>query len=541
MDVNTSFARTVVDQFVRDGVREAVVAPGSRSAPLTLAIANDARLRLHVVVDERSAAFVALGIGKATGVPALLVCTSGTAAAHFHPAVLEASHAAVPMIVLTADRPPELIGVGAPQTIDQTNLFGGAVRYFSEPGPPEDHEVGADGARGWRVLARTAYRSAVGSHPGPVHLNLGFREPLIPSGDEVVLGRPLEGGEPAAAVVRPIDIALTPKSLVIAGDGATDSLVSLPSGVPIFADPLSGLRGEPNAITTFEALLRAGLPSELMPDQVVRLGGLPASSNLGALTGLAVPQVGVVSRGRRLDPTRAVTEWIDAPVEFAGEVDQEWANAWTDAERRARAALDAHLLGRESLDGCAVAALLPTIMSPGSIVTLNSSMAIREWEWVMPRSDVSVLSNRGVNGIDGFIATSCGVALASGEPVVGITGDLGFLHDVGSLATLASLRLPSVKIIVNDNDGGGIFEFLPPRTLDEFEQCFGTPHGLDLAQIVAGFGVGVSHVSSRPDLAAFLSGNRDGISVAIMSTDRQSSRALAADLFVAAIRGFQEH
>lgn len=536
MDINSSFARTLVEEFVRAGVREAIVSPGSRSAPLALAIANEPRMRMRMVVDERSAGFLALGIGKVSQVPALLVCTSGTAAAHYHPAVLEASHAAVPMIVVTADRPPELIGVGAPQTIVQTNLFGGAVRFFGEPGPPEDHSVGADGARGWRALAGAAFEHAVGRHPGPVHLNLGFREPLIPSGDAIVLEAPRSGAAGAyeREVPEPGCVELTPRTIVIAGDGAADSVLGGLDGVPIFADPLSGMRGLSNAVTSFEAVQRSGIDKDLMPDQVLRLGGLPASSKLSAITGAAVPQVGVTSRGRQLDPTRTVTRWVEGPVRCVGEVDRAWAERWFEVERTARAAIDDELAQRGLLDGSVLASLLPSMLSSETIVTLNSSLSIREWEWVMPRSTTRVLANRGVNGIDGFVASSCGVAIGAGAPIVGVTGDLGFLHDLGSLVTLATVPMPPVKIIVNDNDGGGIFELLPPRELGEFEKVFGTPHGRDLSRIASGCGVEVRTLPSRVELEAFLAQDLPGLSVGVMHTDRGMTRTRTEAMFQAA-------
>ena len=550
MDINSSFARTLMSEFVEQGVRHVVVCPGSRSAPLTLAAHATEQLTMHVVIDERSAAFVALGIGKATGTPAVLICTSGTAGAHFFAAVLEASHAAVPMIVLTADRPPELIGVGAPQTIDQTNLSGDAVRFFSEPGCPEDHPVGADGTRGWRSLADDAVIAATGKHPGPVHLNLAFREPLIPNSEPVECEPPLiqilnaSGCHSSTAAVpstessssgepgEPFKIAITPRTLIIAGDGAAALMPTIPPRVPIFADPLSGLRHHPQAITTFEALVRAGMLEQYPPDQVIRLGALPASGNLGTVLELPVPQIAVRSRGRTIDPNRTVTQWVDGPADCVGAGDFEWEERWAHAERVARETLDQDLAG-EHCDGMTIAYDVTTEVPEATTIMVNSSLSIRECEWVMPRRSLRMCSNRGVNGIDGFLSSCIGMAIGGNSPVVGITGDLGFLHDLGALISAQLLRTRSCKLIVVDNDGGGIFSFLPPARLSEFETCFGTPHGMDLAAMSTAAGVPTERIASRSALRAWIKEPTTGLQVAIVPTDRSIAPTRVSERFAA--------
>ncbi len=323
-DATTAFARALVDEWARAGVHEACVAPGSRSAPLALALAADDRIRVHVHLDERSAAFFALGTAKASGSPAVVLCTSGTAAANFHPAVLEASHARTPLIVCTADRPPELRDTGAGQTVDQLDLYGRAVRWFCEVGVPGDHP-GA--GTSWRSIAARAVAESVGPPAGPVHLNLAFREPLVPTGAPLVdaPGRP--DGRPWTSVTRPTRVPdeatvariaaavrAQPRGLIVAGwgsdasAGAVDRFAAA-AGWPVLADPISGLRQGPHAVSTYEALLRSpGFAERHRPELVLRLGAAPTSKPLTAWLGPEVPQLLVDPDAAWLDPGRGVAE-----------------------------------------------------------------------------------------------------------------------------------------------------------------------------------------------------------------------------------------
>src|SRR5215218_6701853 len=327
-DATTAFARALVDELARAGVHDACVAPGSRSAPLALALAADGRIRVHVHLDERSAAFFALGTAKASGSPAVVLCTSGTAAANFHPAVLETRHARTPLIVCTADRPPELRDTGAGQTVDQLALYGRAVRWFCEVGVPSDHP-GA--GTSWRSIAARAVAESVGPPAGPVHLNLAFREPLVPTGAPLVdaPGRP--DARPWTAVTRPTRapdeatvariadaIRGQPRGLIVAGWGSDASAggldrVATAAGWPVLSDPISGLRQGSHAVSTYEALLRnPGFAERHRPDLVLRLGAAPTSKPLTAWLGPAVPQLLVDPDAAWLDPGRGVADRIAA-------------------------------------------------------------------------------------------------------------------------------------------------------------------------------------------------------------------------------------
>ncbi|MGQ0823886.1 MAG: 2-succinyl-5-enolpyruvyl-6-hydroxy-3-cyclohexene-1-carboxylic-acid synthase [Actinomycetota bacterium] len=513
-DVNASFAMTVVDEWARLGVTDAVISPGSRSAPLALALARDPRIAVSVVVDERSAAFCALGIGLATGTPAILVCTSGTAAANFHPAVIEAQHARVPMLVLTADRPPELRAIGAGQTIDQAKLYGDAVRWFHDPGPPRD---APDARAQWRTFACRAAAEAVGPPAGPVHCNLPLREPLVAIGvPPDTSGRP--NGQPWVTNTRAprvVDDATInrlarlvrehPDGLLVAGWGArvsaeTTQRFAAAAGWPILADPISNVRTGPLAISTYDALLRTPeFAHNHRPSLVVRVGA-PLTSKV-ATTWLdgSIPHVLIDPDDSWLDPGRVARERIAADAEpllsklaraLTAPRRSPWLQSWIAAEREGRVALDAALDELdEPIEGL-VARDLAAVLPDGANLVVASSLPVRALEWCMaPREGVRVFANRGVNGIDGFVSTALGIATASAAPTAALVGDLCFLHDTSGL--LGARDAAPVTFVIIDNDGGGIFSYLPQSQLpaDEFETLFGTPHGLDLVAVARAYGV----------------------------------------------------
>jgi 2-succinyl-5-enolpyruvyl-6-hydroxy-3-cyclohexene-1-carboxylate synthase len=512
-DATTAFARALVDEWARAGVTDACLAPGSRSAPLALALAADDRMRVHVHVDERSAAFFALGTAKARGRPAVVLCTSGTAAANFHPAVLEASHARTPLIVCTADRPPELRDTGAGQTVDQINLYGRAVRWFCEVGVPEDHP-GAGTA--WRSVAARAIAEASGPPAGPVHLNLAFREPLVPTGEPLVDAPGRADGRPWTTVTRPTRMPDTetvarfaaavrehPRGLVVAGwgsDASADVVERFASaaGWPVLADPISGLRGGPIAVSTYEALLRSpGFADRHRPDLVLRLGAAPTSKPLSTWLEPGVPQVLVDPDGAWLDPGRGSAERVAVEADpllatLADALtpsavgDTAWPDVWRAAEDVARAALDDLLDGWETPFEGRVARDVVDTLPDGATLLVASSMPVRDVEaFARPRAGIRFLANRGVNGIDGFVSTALGAAAVSSGPTVALLGDLCLLHDSDGLVGAAD-RGVDVTFVVLDNDGGGIFSFLPQADLPEyFELLFGTPHGVDLAALAA--------------------------------------------------------
>ena len=493
-----TFVATMIDEWVRAGVTDAVVAPGSRSTPLTLALARDGRLRIHVHLDERAAGFFALGLGLATGAPAVVVTTSGTAAVELHPAVVEASQARVPMIVCTADRPPELHHVAAPQTVDQNRLFGGTVRWFVDPGTADALPV-----EHWRSIASRMVVEAVGSSsgPGPVHVNLPFRDPLVATAGELPAGRadgaPWHVSQPLAVPNRhqmsmPHAETGVVKGLVVAGQGAPRSVLDL--GWPVLADPRSGLRGSDTAIAAFDGVLRSGRAG--VPDVVVRVGQPPASKVLGQWLAALPPatmQIVVDHDGAWPDPERSAWMRTSSVPAFDVAVDQEWLAWWVDAEQRAQEAIEGVLRGSGELTEPGVIRVLTREAGADTTFFVSSSMPIRDIEWFgHPSSTHRVLSNRGANGIDGVVSTALGVAAADPErPVVAIVGDLAFLYDASALLW-AARRDVDLTIVVVDNDGGGIFSFLPQRAELEpatFERFFGTPHGVDLRALAAVHGI----------------------------------------------------
>lgn len=568
---NRRLALTLVDELVRAGLTDACLAPGSRSAPLALTLAEHPDVRLHVHLDERSAAFFALGAAKASGRPAVVLCTSGTAAANLHPAVLEADYAHTPLLVLTADRPPELRGTGANQTVDQIKLYGSSVRLFCEVGPPAPaaaaggaQGAGAHGAGGgddaaagryWRSLAGRAWAAALGPPAGPVHLNLAFAEPLVPERleGEPAPGRP--GGVPWTRVSRhrqlpdPAEVEAlaeavrgTPRGLLVAGwgvrldPGAVDAFTSA-SGWPVLADPLSGARRGPAAVSTYDSLLRLpGFAAGHRPDLVLRVGAAPTSKALAGWLDESVPQVMVDPDSGWPDPGRAVSGRLvadpsalleavaavvvrrraargaaaparradqatagrgapatgtRAPHDTAGRADQAarhaWLDGWLRAEALARRTIDELLDASEEPFEGRVARDLVAALPDGATLMVGSSMPVRDVDaFAAPREGLRLLANRGVSGIDGFVATALGVAAATDGPVAALCGDLSFLHDATTLLE-AARRPRGVVLVVCDNDGGGIFSFLPQARLpgSYFETLFATPHGLDLADLAA--------------------------------------------------------
>ena len=495
MTVQAEFCATVVDEWIRGGLTHAVIAPGSRSTPLAIALAARPELRIRVVLDERSAAFVALGVGLATGRAALVLTTSGTAAAELLPAAVEAHHARVPLLLATADRPWEALEVRAPQTIEQTRLFDGIARFAASPGVPD-----LVSARSWRSLAARALietrHNPAG--PGPVHLNLPFREPLLPDlPDEMRAGRP-DGGpwhrfDTSPSGLTPLGVAGR-RGLVVAGAGAPSAGSLQQLGWPVLADPRSGAR-VPHRLTVaaVDTLLRVpGFADAHKPDVVVHFGEPWASRVLNEwLAASNAEHVVVDPHGVWPDPQRLAMTIVRGPVAVVAEEAPEdgWVDRWTRAEAAAQRAIEQTLaMPAHAPSASAVLRGLLASAAPNETLFVASSMPIRDLEWFgAPRDGVRVLSNRGANGIDGLVSTAAGIAWAvPTEPVTAVLGDLGFLHDVGGLRAAAGLE--NLDYVVIDNDGGAIFDFLPQATAldaDVFRALFTTPHGLDLDAVAA--------------------------------------------------------
>jgi 2-succinyl-5-enolpyruvyl-6-hydroxy-3-cyclohexene-1-carboxylate synthase len=588
-DANRRLALTLVDELARCGLTQACLAPGSRSAPLALALAEHPAVRLDVHVDERSAAFFALGAAKAAGRPAAVLCTSGTAAANLHPAVVEADHSRAPLLVLTADRPPELRGTGANQAVDQVKLYGDGVRLFCEVGAPDPTAAGPDdrgAGRYWRSLASRAWAAASGPPAGPVHLNLAFAEPLLPDalGGAPAPGRP--GGAPWTLAARPSlrpgaeevaalrdAVRASPRGLLVVGWGtsprpaAVDAFAAA-AGWPVLADPLSGARRGPAAISTYDSLLRVeAFAAGHRPDLVVRIGAGPTSKALTGWLDGSVPQIVVDPEGGWPDPARTASQRLvadpsalleavaaalsqgrgatgGAPPRVAGrerapgpepgpgpgilppgggpeeampwtraggaEASIGWARGWLQrwlaADAVARRTIDELLDASEEPFEGRVARDLVAALPDGATLVVGSSMPVRDVDaFAAPREGLRLLANRGASGIDGLVATALGAAAAGRGPTAALLGDLAFVHDATSVLG-AARRSPGAVLVVCDNDGGGIFSFLPQARLPApwFESLFATPHGLDLARLAAAAGIAAQRVTKASELVPAL-------------------------------------
>jgi 2-succinyl-5-enolpyruvyl-6-hydroxy-3-cyclohexene-1-carboxylate synthase len=523
---NATACATLVDEWVRCGVRHVVIAPGSRSTPMALALAGRPELRVHLVHDERVAGFAALGLGL-DGVPAVLLCTSGTAAANFHPAVVEAGLSEVPMIVLTADRPPELRGVGAPQTIDQLELYGRSVRWFHDAACPDDADPSA-----WRPLAQRVFSTA---GAGPVHLNLPFREPLVgvPGEPPATIGPPLpvpRGITVSGPIGEPYD---RQRGVIIAGgchgvDPAAIEALAAKLGWPILADPLSGVRRSEFGIAHFDAVLRhPGFATDHAPDVVVRFGRPPASKVLTQwIVGSGAPVLQVGGPGV-VNPDHNVARFccIDDLAGLTGASSTPWMARWRTADQRAEAAIASWLGGHPLCEPGVARAIAGWLPSEFELV-VASSMPVRDLEWFGGRV-ARAHANRGANGIDGVLSTALGRALG-GRTTVAWLGDIAFVHDSNALVAIGSRQI-DLRIVVTDNGGGGIFSFLPQAAslpVDRFEQLFGTPHGTDLTVLAAAHSVPGRTVTAVGELLESLA--TPGPSLTRVVTDRAENVAVHA-------------
>jgi 2-succinyl-5-enolpyruvyl-6-hydroxy-3-cyclohexene-1-carboxylate synthase len=522
---STALATVLVDELVRGGVREAVLAPGSRNAPLAFALHaadRDGRLRLHVRIDERTAGFLALGLAKASGRPVPVVTTSGTAAVNVHPAVVEADYSRVRLVVLTADRPVELRGTGANQTIDQVRLYGESVRWFRDLSVDSDPTVAS-----WRRVVDHALGQG---QAGPVHLNIAFREPLVPDGDpswpaplDPLIDRADTGGRRDWGYV---DLPAGGRTVVVAGDQALADARGLAEagGWPLLAEPSSGHRAGPTALATYRLWLDA-------------LGGDVERVVVAGRATLSRPVTNLLARG----DVEVVRLRDDARTpKVVGSADEDWLRHWQEADRAARAAVD-QVLAAEPVSGPAVARLLAGLVPPRGLIVAGSSSSIRDLDLADPWEEPPlVLANRGASGIDGTVSTAVGAALAhqhrSGGRAYALVGDLTFLHDSNGLVIGPDEPRPDLTVVVVNDDGGGLFTLLEqgaPEHAEVFERVFGTPHGVDLEALCRSTSTSYARPGSLDDVARELS-PRAGLHVVEVRTDRSRTRDLHAMLRAAA-------
>jgi 2-succinyl-5-enolpyruvyl-6-hydroxy-3-cyclohexene-1-carboxylate synthase len=546
-----------VDELARCGMEHACTSPGSRNAPIALSLANEPRLHCHSHIDERCAGFFALGLAKATRLPVAVACTSGTAAAELLPAAIEAREARVPLLLLTADRPPELREVGAGQSIDQLKLYGCATKWFFEVDVQSADEASL---RWMRTLACRAYWTALEGRPGVVHLNLPLREPLVsdqPLPHEHTArphGRPYLGRSPAAASATPSEgmdrlrelAGAARRGVLVAGrdergpSGSSFAQAAAKfcaaAGWPLLADPMSGARRGAAAIAHYDALLRAeAFLQRVKPDLVLRIGDLPTSKPLRSWLA-QMPEVtqvaldpegawqdpaGVLHESFALDPNSALEELTKSV--FEGSQAQEWLARWRSDDERAGEAIQASLSG--GLSEPALASELGVLLPEQATLFVASSMPVREIETFWPVRDdpPRVLCNRGANGIDGTVSAAFGAAAAETGPVVLLIGDVALAHDIGGLLAASRLEL-ALTIVLVDNGGGGIFDFLPvsgtplgrqaagplpasdegAAAQDIYTRHIATPTGLDFSTAAALYGLAHERAIDLPSFRSAL-------------------------------------
>jgi len=557
---NVAWADALVRELAAGGVTAACIAPGSRSTPLTMAFARNEDVRVYSHLDERSAAFFALGRAKRTGTVTPLVCTSGTAAANFHPAVIEANQARVPLLLLTADRPPELRDSGANQTIDQEKLYGDAVRWYrSLPEPSAADRT----LRSLRTTAARALAEATGTPAGPVHLNVPFRKRLEPpEGTETVerrtaaperphvrttAGSPALDDDRLATLASAVERA--DRGLVVAGpadDAAPDPPVvsefARETGFPVLADPLSGVRFGPHVADAPVVGGYDGFVDERVtetwpdPDLVVRFGASPTSKPLRKYLARTDCRQFVVdpAGGWReaeftatdlvvADPERTLSRLADAAGNAVG--DSEWRERFEDAERRYWGRV-ADERGERSFEGDVLGTVVEDAPDPATVFVSNS-MPVRDMDrFGRPReADLTVLGNRGASGIDGITSTALGAGSAVDDPLVLVTGDVAYYHDMNGLLAVGRCDVDATIVVV-DNDGGGIFHKLPVEDFDPpFTEQFKTPHGLDFESSADLYGLGFSSVRDREDfrVAYHASLDSDGTQVIAAEFDAEES------------------
>ena len=533
----TACARVIIEELISRGVRDVVLAPGARNAPLSYECFEADRiglLRLHVRLDERTAGFLGLGLAKGAGAPVAVVTTSGTATANLHPAVLEAWHAHVPLIVITASRPRSVINTGANQSADQDQLFGRHVRgYAGLSDEALDH-------RTWRFEMARVMTAAIGSRtrmPGPAQLNVEFSEPLIPAEFAWPPPAPELVITASNTAAEPMPLSDGAQTVIIAGDcrpdlGSTVAVLAAQAAVPLFAEPSSNARRGEAALSTYRLLLSSTVAEEI--ERVVVFGRPTLSRPVSQLLARNDVELVVVSEyADWIDPGRAASLVTDA-VRIPPPADRTWFDAWNEADLVVRGRLDDLLAAQPYFTGPALAAAVWAALDADDALFAGSSNPIRDLD-LAPINSASplVYANRGLSGIDGNVSTAAGIALALERPTHALLGDLTVLHDATGLVIGGEEPRPDLRLVVANDDGGSIFATLEqgePAHMGAFERLFGTPQGLQFEALAAAAGIGYRRVQSAMELAEVLAERPVGVELVDAVIDRAHRRTLDREI-----------
>ena len=560
MNPSTAFASVLVDGLVALGLRHLVLSPGSRSAPLAYAAAraaDEGRLQLHVRIDERIAGFLALGLARGEllrtdGAPGLVavVTTSGTAVANLHPAVLESHHAGVPLVVLSADRPHELRGSGASQTADaQARMFLPSVRFSADLPAPVDALAQAPAWRSVLSRAVAAARGVRGDGPGPVHLDVGFADPLTPSPDAFPASATGLTRVVAPPAARPVALARGPRTLVLAGDspdpavGAAARALAEQGGWPLLAEPSSGARGGPQAVGPYRLLLDALDPDGPLGDldRVVVYGHPTLSRPVTRLLARDDVELVVVSATGTWSDAGFRASLVLSAAEVTGppqEVEQEFSARWLRAGKLAADAVDVAVEDGLLSGPWAARTVGAACAADGATLVVAASNSVRDVDVAARPAGVVTVSNRGLAGIDGTLSTAWGVALAQGGPVRLLVGDLAFLHDVNALLPVPGEPRPDLTVVLVNDDGGGIFETLEHAQAADrptFERVVATPHGVDVAALCTAYGVPHTRPAGPEEALGLLTARPRGVRVVELRVPRSAVRP-RADRIADAVR-----
>jgi 2-succinyl-5-enolpyruvyl-6-hydroxy-3-cyclohexene-1-carboxylate synthase len=529
---STACARVVVEELISYGVRDVVLAPGSRNAPLAYELLEADKiglLRLHVRIDERSAAFTALGLAKGSATPVPVITTSGTAAGNLHPAVMEAWHSRVPLIVITADRPAIMINTGANQTTRQQGLFAGHIRAEVQLSSDDSNP------RAWRFQLNRALVSCAGLRTmisGPAHINVAFSEPLVPQPVEAIEEDYREVGSSVSGP--PItELPAGPQTVIVAGDlppadGVALADLAWRAGVPLLAEPSSNARGGETAISSYRLLLESSLTDDI--ERVIVVGHTTLSRPVNRLLRRQDLELIIVDPSPEWNDPAMNADRVVAAFDLPAAGPDEWLSRWQQADKAIRPLITEVINEGDKITGPALAELLWQSLGAEDLLFIGASNPIRDVDLACRTPDPPVTyANRGLSGIDGSVSTAIGLALAADQPAHALLGDLTFLHDSNGLIIGAAEPHPRVRIVVANDDGGSIFATLEqghPAQMSAFERLFGTPHGTDLAGLAGSVSAGYSKVGELSDLAAILARPPEGLEIVDVGVDRDHRRTM---------------